>query len=66
MLISAKIGKKAYVNFSFSERQCNGVCFWEIWGLHYVPITPQHYGALKCPARIELIWYWGRSKWVAQ
>ena len=26
----------------------------------------QHYGALKSPARIELIWYRERSKWVAQ
>ena len=28
--------------------------------------TPRHYGALKSPARIELIWHRERSKWVAQ
>ena len=33
MLMSAIIGKKAYVNFWFSERQYDGVCLWEILGL---------------------------------
>ena len=63
MLMSAKIGKKAYVNFLFSERQYDGVCLWEFVVCRMfvsdftkgAESTPHHYGALKSPARIELI-----------